>query len=145
MDICLYWIEIHIHNRVAGIILCMRTTNERRRYVTSSLIGWTHTLNDPWGQTFSAMGVTQAPSVNFLVKGPWLTHWRYCTHVLILDICLSMNGCVDKRCLCGRCWRAYRINFMAILWSIYSGLRQSFWGKMADIIKLSTRDLHTMS
>ena len=80
-----------------------------------------------------------------MVKGPWLTHWRYCTLVLIFDTCLSMNGYVDKRYLCGRCWRAYRINFMAILWSIYSGLRQSFWGKMADIIKLSTRDLHTMS
>ena len=33
----------------AGIILCMRPSNERRRYnVTSSLIGWAHTQNDPW-------------------------------------------------------------------------------------------------
>ena len=32
----------------SGIILCMRPTNERRRYiVTSSLIGWAHTQNDP--------------------------------------------------------------------------------------------------
>ena len=32
-----------------GIILCMRPANERRRYiVTSSLIGWAHTQNDPW-------------------------------------------------------------------------------------------------
>ena len=31
-----------------GIILCMRTAKERRRYnVTSSLIGWAHTQNDP--------------------------------------------------------------------------------------------------
>ena len=30
------------------IILCMRPANERRRYnVTSSLIGWPHTQNDP--------------------------------------------------------------------------------------------------
>ena len=29
--------------------LCMRSANERRRYsVTSSLIGWAHTQNDPW-------------------------------------------------------------------------------------------------
>ena len=29
--------------------LCMRPTNERRRYnVTSSLIGWAHSQNDPW-------------------------------------------------------------------------------------------------
>ena len=33
----------------AGFILCMRPANERRRYiVTSSLIGWAHTQNDPW-------------------------------------------------------------------------------------------------
>ena len=32
-----------------GIILCMGSANERRRYiVTSSLIGWTHIQNDPW-------------------------------------------------------------------------------------------------
>ena len=31
-----------------GIILCMRPANERRRYnVTLSLIGWTHSQNDP--------------------------------------------------------------------------------------------------
>ena len=31
-----------------GFILCMRPANERRRYiVTSSLIGWAHTQNDP--------------------------------------------------------------------------------------------------
>ena len=33
----------------SGIILWMRPANERRRYiVTSSLIGWAHTQNDPW-------------------------------------------------------------------------------------------------
>ena len=33
----------------AGIILCMGSANERRRYnVTSSLIGWVHSQNDPW-------------------------------------------------------------------------------------------------
>ena len=36
----------------SGIILCMRPAkwaNDRRRYiVTSSLIGWAHTQNDPW-------------------------------------------------------------------------------------------------
>ena len=32
-----------------GIILCMRPAYERRRYnITSSLIGWAHTQNDPW-------------------------------------------------------------------------------------------------
>ena len=31
-----------------GIILCLHPANERRRYiVTSSLIGWVHTQNDP--------------------------------------------------------------------------------------------------
>ena len=32
----------------SGIILYMRPANERRRYIlTSSLIGWAHTQNDP--------------------------------------------------------------------------------------------------
>ena len=36
-------------NKQAGIILCMRPANERRRYsVTSSLIGWAHAQNAPW-------------------------------------------------------------------------------------------------
>ena len=39
----------HIAKTVAaGIILCMRPANEKRRYVvTSSLIDWAHTQNDP--------------------------------------------------------------------------------------------------
>ena len=32
-----------------GIIPCMCSANESRRYiVTSSLIGWAYTQNDPW-------------------------------------------------------------------------------------------------
>ena len=35
--------------RQSGIILCVCPANGRRRYiVTSSLIGWAHTQNDPW-------------------------------------------------------------------------------------------------
>ena len=38
----LYWVQHYI------FILCMHPVNERRRYiVTSSLIGWEHTQNDP--------------------------------------------------------------------------------------------------
>ena len=36
--------------RDPGNILYMCPANERQRYnVTSSLIGWTHSQNDPWG------------------------------------------------------------------------------------------------
>ena len=36
------------HSAAAGIILCMGSANERRRYnVTSSIIGWALTQNDP--------------------------------------------------------------------------------------------------
>ena len=44
----------------AGIILCMRPANERRRYiVTSSLIGCAHTQNDPcsWYHYNKTMGI----------------------------------------------------------------------------------------
>ena len=38
------------HPYGSGTILCMRPANERRRYnVTSSLIGWAHTRNNPCG------------------------------------------------------------------------------------------------
>ena len=47
--LCLY--NITACNRYTGIILCMRPASERRRYnVTSSLIGWAHSQNDPWIQ-----------------------------------------------------------------------------------------------
>ena len=37
-----------IYDTIWGIILGMGSANERRRYiVTSSLIGWAHTQNDP--------------------------------------------------------------------------------------------------
>ena len=37
-------------HRDSGIILCMRPANGRPLYnVMSSLIGWAHTQNDPWG------------------------------------------------------------------------------------------------
>ena len=43
--------RIHLHRlraRHAGIISYMRSANEKRRYiVTSFLIGWAHTQNDP--------------------------------------------------------------------------------------------------
>ena len=42
-------IRIQEGSVVSGIILCMHSANERRRYiVTSPLIGWVHTQKDPW-------------------------------------------------------------------------------------------------
>ena len=41
--------QLLVFNIHAGIFLCMRPANERRRYmVTSSLIGWAHTQNSPY-------------------------------------------------------------------------------------------------
>ena len=45
----LKWNTQSIKFLLAGIILGVGLANERRRYiVTSSLIGWAHTENDPW-------------------------------------------------------------------------------------------------
>ena len=39
---------VHTAGEFSGIILGMGSVNERRRHsVTSSLIGWAHTQNDP--------------------------------------------------------------------------------------------------
>ena len=48
------WVKTKIKARFVimdlWIILGLGSANERRRYiVTSSLIGWAHNLNDPWG------------------------------------------------------------------------------------------------
>ena len=62
IDICMYFVNIifccyssviwsnaFVYQGTAGIILCIHPANERWRYnVTSSLIGWAHTQNDPW-------------------------------------------------------------------------------------------------
>ena len=65
--LCLY--------RLAGIILGMGWTNERRRYnVTPSLIGPAHTQNDPWVWNISLV----YPTV--LIFGQ--QNWRYCSFAL---------------------------------------------------------------
>ena len=46
---CVGHIPMAFYITYAGITLCMGLTSERRRYiVTSSLIGWAHTHNDPF-------------------------------------------------------------------------------------------------
>ena len=32
---------------IAGVILCMHPANEKGLYIVTSLIGWTHSQNDP--------------------------------------------------------------------------------------------------
>ena len=44
-----HWLGAYTDWSLISIILCMRPANERRSYsVPTSLIGWTHTSNDPW-------------------------------------------------------------------------------------------------
>ena len=69
-----------------GIILCMRPANERRCYiVTSSLIGWAHTQNDPWNQSISP-SFFHATSllIPFPGKQPWRT-WLNTPGKYIMD------------------------------------------------------------
>ena len=58
-----YWLCIWLRNRIiviqafgAGIILSMGSSNGRRRYVTSSLIGLIHTKHDPCAGNILGMG-----------------------------------------------------------------------------------------
>ena len=63
---------------ISGIILCMRPANERRRYiVTSSLIGWAHTQNDPCD-----------------IKNPYTGK----TVFLYWDCSLEIKACLDSWC-----------------------------------------------
>ena len=64
-----------LHNNLTGIKLCMRPANERRRYiVTSSLIGWVHTQNDPCTQIINAIWSAQIFLGRFCTL-PWYCWW----------------------------------------------------------------------
>ena len=57
--------RLPVRTSSSWIILCMCPANERRRYIiTSSLIGWAHTQNDPWllGCRLSVCQFVSAPS-----------------------------------------------------------------------------------
>ena len=56
----------------SGIKLCMCPANERRRYiVTSSLIGWVHSQNDPWGYNPGTLAYSQQVSAtHFKIQHP---------------------------------------------------------------------------
>ena len=58
----------HTHTR---IILCVRPANERRYIVTSSLIGWAHTQNDPY--TYKTL--THLPLVPHIGVSELGQHW----------------------------------------------------------------------
>ena len=75
----------------AGIILCMCQANERRRYnVTSSLIGWAHTQNDPcrWHK-----GAMFCFNVIFLIRYCLITHYHHFGH--IADIVQKIYNFLD--------------------------------------------------
>ena len=60
------------------IILCMRPANERRRYiVTSPLICWAHTQNDP----HSATSTRAKQTVTFIIS-PHI--WRECMQLVLI-------------------------------------------------------------
>ena len=62
------------------VILCMHPANERRRYsVTSSLIGWLHTQNDPWS----------------LYHEQHFVYWRQCRKHLIWHLCFYSKRYVN--------------------------------------------------
>ena len=68
----------YVSIRGAGIILSMGSANERRRYyVTTSLTGWTHTQNDPWGDYYT--GESSPPRST----PPWQPHhWQILTSII---------------------------------------------------------------
>ena len=64
----------YFNNPYPGAILCMRPTNERRRYnVTSSRIGWAYTQNDHWAHAMKEGPINIDSSIV-----------RLCPHMYIL-------------------------------------------------------------
>ena len=59
----------------SGVILGMGSANERRRYiVTSSLIGWADTQNDPWCWICWVTWISMR--LVYWRGSPWLFYWR---------------------------------------------------------------------
>ena len=77
-----------IHKTIPGLVsndnccLCMQPANERQHYnVTSSLIGWAHSQNDPW--------TSQQWQLLFVYAAPWLSP---VSHVWSIGINNTMPG-----------------------------------------------------
>ena len=69
------------------IILGMGSANERRRYiVTSSLVGWTHAQNDPWGPWLHWAG-----AVSFRRPVPAAALFNQCQFVSIVTLAPSRD------------------------------------------------------
>ena len=67
---------LKVIEKVTGINLCMHPANERRRYiVTSSLIGWAHTQNDPWRQVHWGPVGDQLGTVSVTSWGQFYKWW----------------------------------------------------------------------
>ena len=91
-----------------GIILCIRPANMRWRYiVTSSLIGWAHTQNDPckgpmmgiYGMSFIS---TKSDLLTVTTKCSGSFRNRICPFV-----CLSFHMSIPKQaCLCDDPWNS---------------------------------------
>ena len=83
-------------SQCAGIIMRMRPANERRRYnVTSSLIGWAHTQNDPWCVPTNTVDMDgSSDHVNLSLRADISTHveWTSIPRVLPLLCGLDYRG-----------------------------------------------------
>ena len=83
-----------VRNSNSGLILWMRPTHERLRHnVASSLIGWAHTQNDPWGclQTIVVDNVVGSKPVLGLYRSLF---YQFHYFVYFCPLPLSMSTCV---------------------------------------------------
>ena len=107
------WTNVNLSS-VSGIIFCMHTANERRRYiVTSFLIGWAHSQNDPCSmvQCHSSEGhftshisainhiKSQNSLENYLTKMPLKSsrvRWNASTHGQSRATYICINGALSS-------------------------------------------------
>ena len=103
-----HWLSPSIHRIIPlSNILCMGSANERRRYsVTSSLIGWAHTQNDPSVQ-YSVYGLSQwKKTLHCNVFSHWLSpytvsYWQPSVHLVVRPLSwqpLSVTDMTQSRC-----------------------------------------------
>ena len=96
---CWHNLAIPSSHHNPGIILCMCPANERRRYiVTSSLIGWAHTQNDPCnGPHFNPLPATVTVDPGSMIPLLGRTQYRLGAVVFTLKHTRFSEGFVNFR------------------------------------------------
>ena len=83
------------HQNIQGSFFCMRPANERRRYIlTSSLMAWVHTQNDPEYVYTSIFEIRNIIIVSLIISSTlfFIEDYVSTTHLQVLNIIIDISN-----------------------------------------------------